>query len=131
LLFIVVMAGLCWPVRALVKPRAEDDAFILFYVFFTPRTGWMGCVDVLMQRPLRWLNRLLFWGTVEVVERAWRGRKRASGRRGNSGMHASDAELGRKSVLQASEVGLRESGGRLPSESGPIHLEFNPWTEDA
>jgi hypothetical protein len=84
--FMFVFVGtacLCWPVKGLANARSAGDGFFpIFNVFFTPRSAGLGWLDLMMQRPVRWLNRLLFWETVGMGEMAWgkwKGERRPTG----------------------------------------------------
>jgi hypothetical protein len=72
---LVAMACLNYPIKRLANPDPEGDSFPLpaqfLEVLFTPKHRIFLWLDIKLQRPIRLLNRMLFWSIVECMERAW------------------------------------------------------------
>lgn len=77
----VGMVCLVYPVKRFANPDPDGDAFPIRYalveVFFTPRSYFFNWLDIILQRPVRLVNRMLFELVAEGLKRAldwWRRR---------------------------------------------------------
>jgi hypothetical protein len=71
----ISMACLCYPVKRLVNPDLTGDEFTSAAVYFTPMNSFWMFLGVKLQRPLRLLNRLLFWSIVDCMGKIWKRRE--------------------------------------------------------
>jgi hypothetical protein len=76
---VVGMACLSYPIKRLANPDLNDDklplAFAMWRAFFSPTNSFSFVLGVKLQRPIRLLNRILFWSIVDCIGRVWKRRE--------------------------------------------------------
>ena len=74
LFWLVAMPVLNYPIKCLVNP-ARDDPFdlgqLMFGTFFTAESHWCLVDCLILPRPVRLLNRMLFWTIKNSIEGLW------------------------------------------------------------
>ncbi len=73
---LVGMAFLCYPLKRLVNPDPDGDrfplGFAMWWMLFNPTNSFAFVLGMKLQRPIRLLNRILFWSIVDGVGKVWR-----------------------------------------------------------
>jgi hypothetical protein len=69
-----------YPIKRLVNPDLDDDEFRLkvgLLTLFTPTNFFSNILLLQLQRPIRLLNRILFWSIVDCIQGVWKRRETA------------------------------------------------------
>jgi hypothetical protein len=73
------MACLSYPIKRFANPDSNIDTFPLGFamwlVFFNPTNSIAFVLGVKLQRPIRLLNRILFWSIVDCIGKVWKRRE--------------------------------------------------------
>ena len=74
-LFLVVLALLNYPIKRFANPDPASTDLVQLAggreVFFSSDKWWLHVVAIYFLRPMRLLNRMLFWSCMELLECAW------------------------------------------------------------
>jgi hypothetical protein len=79
--FLVGLICLGYPIKRLANPDLEDSENPLraaLVALFTPTNFFSSTLLIQLQRPIRLLNRILFWAIVDCIRGVWKRRETAA-----------------------------------------------------